>query len=679
MDLGMERGRTAALRMDPRIVSRPMGLLLLVAGALAVPALLAPGGASADPGPRKAAVPSPAPAEPATAWANAQVLQQLPFADRQDYTDASKGFIATFPDVTMVNDQGAVVYTLRGFDFLKAPEAPATVNPSLWRHAQINMNNGLFEVVPGVYQIRGFDLANMTIVEGNSGVVVIDPLEANETSRAGLDLYYAHRGVRPVKAVIYTHSHHDHYAGARGVISEEDGIPVIAPEGFVDAAVSENVYAGMAMARRASYMYGVTLPRGERGLVNAGLANAKSQGTTSFLSPTDTIQLHVDTRSIDGVDFEFVLVSGTEAPSEMTLYLPRFRVLDSAEIACPLLHNVVTLRGAQVRDAKKWAESLNELIARYGDATDVLIAQHNWPRWGKSDVVRLLADQRDLYKYMHDQTLHLANQGYTPMEIAERIQLPPSLSQLWYVRGYYGTLSHDVKAIYQRYLGWFDGNPANLNPLPPADAARKLLEYMGGPQAVTARARQDFKRGEYRWVAQLMNQVVFAYPDFAEGRYLQADALEQLGYQAESGVWRNFYLTGAQELRKGAPPEPPGTGAAGPDVVRAMPMPLLFDYMGVLLNAEKANGQRMVLNWTLTDTGERYALNLSNDALTYRGAWHDPTPTASIALTRAALNALLVGAPVDPGAIQVTGDTTALPRLLRMFDKFKMMWPIVTP
>jgi alkyl sulfatase BDS1-like metallo-beta-lactamase superfamily hydrolase len=524
----------------------------------------------------------------------------------------------------------------------------------------------------------------MTIVEGDSGIIVIDPLEAVETSRAGLALYSAIRGERPVKAVIYTHSHVDHFGGVRGVISDGDlarGVTVLAPDGFVEAAISENVYAGTAMARRASYMYGVLLPRGERGLVSAGLANAKSQGTSSFVPPNDVIRQSGETRTIDGVAIEFQLVSGTEAPAEMTLYFPQFRVLDSAEIACPLLHNIVTLRGAQVRDAKKWAESLNALIALYGDRTDALIAQHAWPRW-RSHVTELLSDQRDLYKYMHDQTLHWLNQGYTASEIAEKIQLPDTLSDRWYVRGYYGTLSHDVKAIYQRYLGWFDGNPANLNPLPPVEAARKSVDYMGGPHAVTAKARQDFRRGEYRWVAQVMNQVVFAFPEYVEGRHLQADALEQLGYQAESGVWRNFYLTAAKELREGPPPEPaPSSGTA----IRALPTRLLFDYWGVLLDASKANGRRMVLNWTFTDgSGERYALNLSNNALTYREGWLHPAPDASFTLARTTLDAIVLGQ-ADPitelreSRILATGDPMKLVELLRMLVRFKTMWPIVTP
>ena len=630
-----------------------------------------------------------APAEPATAARNAEVLGELPFADTQDFEDAARGFIATLPDVTFRTTTGKLVWTLKGFEFLDQAEAPPTVNPSLWRHARLNMNNGLFLVTDGVYQIRGFDMANMTIMEGETGIIIVDPLASAESSKAGLELYYQHRGVKPVKAVIYTHSHHDHYAGVKGVITEADvkagNVEVLAPEGFLEAVISENVSAGTAMTRRASYMYGMFLPVGERGLVDVGLGKMNSMGTSGLIAPTDTITHTGESRTIDGVEMVFQIASGTEAPSEMTLYLPESRVLNSAEIACPLLHNVLTLRGAQVRDPKKWAECLNELIALYGDKTDVLIAQHNWPRWGQEDAVRLLADQRDLYKFIHDQTLHLMNQGYTSTEIAEMMELPDSLAHQWYARGYYGTLSHDVKAVYQRYLGWFDGNPANLNPLPPEESAVKYVEYMGGADAVMAKAREDFKNGEYRWVAQVMNQVVFADPDNAEARYLQAAALEQLGYQAESAPWRNFYLTGAQELRYGLPDAPGGSGSATADTVRAMTIPLFFDFWGVRLNAARSAGKHMVINWTFTDLDEpNYALNLSNCALTYRTGWLDPQADAGFTLKRATLDAVILGqttlqAEVAAGNITVTGNAQRLGELMAMLDTFDPVWPIVTP
>ena len=635
------------------------------------------------------AAPSGLAAEPATRDHNAAVLQELPFEDQQDYADAQRGFVATLPDMTIKTSTGKAAWALDGFAFLQQIEAPATVNPSLWRHAQLNMNNGLFQVTDRVYQIRGFDMANMTIVEGDTGLIVIDPLSSTETAKAGLELYYQHRGTKPVRAVVYTHSHHDHYAGVRGVISDNDvqsnGVSVLAPEGFLEAAISENVTAGTAMTRRSTYMYGIFLPLGERGRVDVGLGKAQSTGTVGLIAPTDIVRETGERRVIDGVEIQFQMVSGTEAPAEMTLYLPQFKVLDSAEIACPLLHNVLTLRGAQVRDPKKWAAALNEMIALYGDKTDVLIAQHNWPRWGREAAVKLLADQRDLYEFIHDRTLNLMNQGYTPDEIAEMIKLPESLDQLWYARGYYGTLSHNVKAVYQRYLGWYDGNPANLNPLPPAEGAAKYVEYMGGAKAVMAKARQDFERGEYRWVAEVMNQVVFAYPDNAEARHLQAAALEQLGYQAESAVWRNIYLSGAQELREGLPTASGTSGSVSVDSIRAMTIPLFFDYWGVRLNQEKANGKSMVINWTFTDQQEQhYALNLSNCALTYRIGWLDPQAHAGFTLKRATLDAVVLGqttfaAELQAGNIKAEGDARRLSELLSMLDTFSPAWPIVTP
>ncbi|WP_242370754.1 alkyl/aryl-sulfatase [Anaeromyxobacter sp. SG26] len=671
-------GATAGERTTLRRLTIAVALLAAILQAT-------PAAAGSRAGPRKATAPGPA--EPATIAHNAQVLQELPFSDRQDYDDAQRGFIATLPDLTIVREDGTIVFSLQEFEFLQQPEAPATVNPSLWRHAQVNLTHGLFQVTERVYQVRNFDLANMTIVEGQSGVIVIDPLTATETSKAALELYYQHRGVRPVKAVVYTHSHHDHYAGVKGVVSEADvlsgDVTVLAPEGFLDAAVSENVYAGTAMSRRASYMFGYLLPKTATGTVDDGLGKSQSVGTVSLIAPTDTITRSGETRNLDGVQIEFVMAPETEAPAEMTLYFPELRVLDAAEIACPLMHNTLTPRGAQVRDPRKWAASLDELIARYGSQADVLIASHNWPRWGRGPAVQLMADQRDLYKFMNDQTLHLLNQGYVPVEIAEVIKLPASLAKLWYVRDHYGTLKHNVKAVYQRYLGWFDGNPANLDPLPPVEAARKYVEYMGGASVVTARAQQDFKHGEYRWVAQLMNQVVFAEPDNVEARKLQAAALEQLGYQAESPIWRNFYLSGAQELRDGLAPAPGGAATGSADTIRSMTIPLLFDYWGVLLDAAKANGQRMLLNWTFTERNESYALNLSNSALTHHPGL-DPAADASFTLARATLNAILLGqtdfqTEVKAGRIQAVGNVQKLAELMGMLDKFEPQWPIVTP
>ncbi len=664
---------------------------LLAAGCYAPVAVQSPAVDSAAPA---AAAPEPAvnPAMPkeatdVTAQFNAALAAGLPFADQRDFEDAQRGFIAALPDMTIVAEDGHTVWTLKGYEFLEQAEPPASINPSLWRMAQLNMNNGLFQVTDRIYQVRGFDVSNMTIIEGDTGVILIDPLSTAETARAGLELYFQERGERPVMAVLYTHSHVDHYAGVKGVITQEQvdagETAVLAPDGFMEAAVSENVYAGNAMTRRVGYQYGPLLPRGELGQVDVGLGKAYPLGAITLIAPTDIISQTGETRVIDGVEMEFQMVSGTEAPAEMTVYFPQFRALDSAEIACPLLHNILTLRGAQVRDPKKWATALNELIARYGDRTDVVFAQHNWPRWGQESVVEYLANQRDLYEYLNDQTLHLLNQGYTGIEIAEMFTLPESLNNQWYTHGYYGTVSHNVKAIYQRYIGWFDGNPANLHALPPELAGPKFVEYMGGADAVIARAKEDFAKGEYRWVAQVLGHVVFADPENMEARYLEADALEQLGYQSE-GLWRNWYLMGAYELRNGVPAQPGSGGSASPDTLKAMSMPLIFDFWGVQLNAEKADGQQIVINWNFTEPAEQYALNLSNSALTYRAGWQAPDADLTVTLTRAALDAITLGetdfqTEAAAGNITLDGDATKLAALLGMLDTFTPDFPIVTP
>lgn len=650
----------------------------------------------AAPAVHAAAAPTPTPPAPAliqpkeattqTAAFNAALAATLPFSDQQDFENAQRGFIASLPEVTIKAEDGHTVYTLKGYDFLNQPEPPASINPSLWRMAQLNMNNGLFEVSDRIYQVRGFDISNMTIVEGDTGIIIIDPLSTAETARAGLELYYQERGEKPVVAVIYTHSHVDHYAGVKGVTSDEDVAAgktvVLAPDGFLDAAVSENVYAGNAMNRRMEYQYGILLPRGEKGQVDDGLGKAYPLGTATLIAPTDTVSQTGETRVIDGVEMEFQMVSGTEAPAEMTIYFPQLKALDAAEIACPLLHNVLTLRGAQVRDPKKWADSLDQLIAMYG-GSDVLLTQHNWPRWGQESINELLANERDTYEYLNDQTLRLTNEGYTGIEIANMLTLPESLNQQWYTHGYYGTVSHNIRAIYQRYIGWYDGNPANLNALPPEEAAVKFVEYMGGADAIIARAREDFANGDYRWVAQVMSQVVFADPENEEARNLEADAFEQLGYQSE-GLWRNWYLSGAYELRNGMFAMPGTGGSTSPDTIRSMTVPLIFGWWGVRLNGDKAAGNDMVINWNFTDTGETYALNLSNSALTARGDYQNPKAALTISLTRPTFNELVLGTldfaeAVKNGDITTEGDVTKFGELMGLLDTFEPNFPIVTP
>ena len=629
----------------------------------------------------------PRDATPITRAQNRAVLDALPFGDQQDFEDAARGFIGSLPEVEIKNEQGRVVWSLRNYAFLAEETAPPTVNPSLWRQARLNMHHGLFKVTEGVYQIRGFDISNMTLIEGDAGVVVIDPLISTEVARAGLELYRQHRGPRLVTAVIYTHSHTDHYGGVRGVVDEADvkagRVDVWAPDRFMQEIVSENVIAGTAMIRRAQFQFGATLPKGPRGQVDAGLGKVTSRGTVTLIPPTRIVTQPIETHRIDGVEIVFQLTPETEAPAEMHMFYPALRALNLAENATHNLHNTYPIRGAQARDANAWAKYLNEAMDRFGYDADVVFAQHHWPIWDNARVLEYLAKQRDLYKYLHDQTARLMNLGYKAVEIAERLALPKSLARTWHVRGYYGTVSHNAKAIYQRYLGWYDGNPANLNPLPSVERGRKYVEYMGGAEAVIARARADFARGEYRFVAEAMSHVVFADPANTEARGLGADALEQLGYAAESATWRNAYLLGALELRQGL-----AGGAArapvSPDVVAAMSVDLFFDYLGVRLNGERAEGRRLVINWIFPDLRERYVLNLEHCALTYLADRQSDRADATVTLDRATLNGLVLrqltlADALARGVVAVEGDPAKVVELFDLLDEFPLMFDVVEP
>lgn len=626
-----------------------------------------------------------------TAHANASAALSLPPDDPRDLEDAQRGLKRMLPDGCVISGQegSTPVWSLVGYDFLQAEQPPPSVHPSLWRMAKLNMCNGLFEVTAGVYQVRSLDISCTTIVETKHGLIVIDPLSTCETARAAMELYYAERGRRPVKAVIYTHSHQDHFGGVKGVISQADvdagRVEVLAPTGFLEAAVSENIYAGPAMNRRVLYQYGPALPRGELGQVDDGLGKSYPLGTVTLIRPTRLVDEDLPSYEVDGITMEFQLVSGTEAPAEMTIYFPQLKLLDSAEIACPLLHNVLSLRGAQVRDAKAWAQALDRLIARYGDEAEVLVAQHNWPRWGRERIVELLANQRDLYEFIHDQSLCLINQGYNGAEVAEKLVLPASLSRQWYTHGYYGTVSHNAKAVYQRYIGWYDGNPANLDPLPPEDAAKKFVDYMGGAKAVMSRAKTDFAKGNYRWVAQVTSLLVFADPTDAEACALEADALEQLGYQAEAGTWRNWYLMGAFELRNGiVRPGSSDTYQSPPELLRAMTVPMVFDYWGVRLDARKSDGKQWRMGWVITDPNEEHAVSLSSSALTHRAG---PAPGAdlTVKLTRETLDEVVVGGQatcreaVADGRIEVLGNPSLLFDFMGMLVEFPSGFGLVTP
>jgi alkyl sulfatase BDS1-like metallo-beta-lactamase superfamily hydrolase len=626
-------------------------------------------------------------ATPSTQAMHDDVRKQLPFEDTQDFEDARRGFIATLPEVTLKTQGGRVIWDLGLYRFLDREQPPATVNPSLWRQARLNLTNGLFRVTDRIYQVRGFDASNMTIIEGDTGLIILDPLISIETAQAALDLYRRHRANKPVVAVIHTHSHFDHFGGVKGVTSEEavtaGKVKVFAPEGFLEEAISENIFAGNAMSRRSQYMFGMLLPRDDKGQVDVGLGKALSLGTISLIPPTDLVHKTGETRVVDGVQMVFQMAPGTEAPAEMLIFFPGLKALCTAEDAVHTLHNLYTLRGAKVRDAVRWWKALNQTIELFGDRAEVAFAQHQWPTWGPRRVVTFLKKQRDTYKYIHDQTLRLMNSGYTMTEVGEMVTLPASLAREWYDRGYYGTVNHNAKAVYQCYLGWYDSNPANLYPLPPEDAAKKYVEFMGGSPKVIEKATAAYERGEYRWVAEVMKHVVFADPGNESARSLQADALEQLGYQAESAAWRNEFLMGAYELKNG-PLKPAGVRTASPDALRAMTVEMLLDFMGILLDGPKAEGQTIMLNLRLTDTGERYALTLENSVLTYTANKQVPAADATLALARTALVDFLLGRTtlgkeIERGSASVEGSRQRIADLLALLVTFDPMFNIVTP
>jgi alkyl sulfatase BDS1-like metallo-beta-lactamase superfamily hydrolase len=626
------------------------------------------------------------PASEQTAAKNAAVLKQLPFADRADYESAKRGLIAPF-EGQIKNANGDVAWDTHAFDFLRKEQAPESVNPSLWRIAQLNAQAGIFKVTDRIYQARGMDGANMTIIEGSTGLFIIDPLTVAETSHAALELYYQHRPRKPVVAVAYSHSHYDHFGGVRGIVNEADvkagKVKIYAPAGFMEEAISENVFAGTAMMRRAQYQAGTRLLRGEKGYVDTGIGKSGTgYGTMTLIPPTILIRKPVEMHNIAGVQVEFQLTPGTEAPAEMNFYFPQMRALCMAENAIQTMHNLLTPRGALVRDAKAWSKYLDDSLVRYGDKADVLFVSHNWPTWGGASIRTLLADQRDMYAFLNNQTLHLMNQGYTPMEIAATMQkLPGDLDNKWYTRSYYGSLSFNVRAVYQRYLGFYDGNPANLDPLPPVEAGKHYVEAMGGTVNVLKLMRAAMEKGDYRWAAQLGNHLVFAEADNKEAREAQADALEQLGYQSETTTWRNMYLVGTQELRHGLPNY---TGRVTVDLAKAATPAMFFDYMAVRLDSDKAQGHDMTLNWTFEDMKKPFALTVRNGVLTYREDTQHPKADVSVRMSKATLDKINLRqldfpTAIKQGDIKLTGDGSKFNELLSMLTNFKLMFNIVTP
>ena len=631
----------------------------------------------------------PKAATDATRTANAQLLESLPFSDRQDFEDADRGFIAPLPDggVIKAND-GRVVWDVSGFGFINdQAECPDTVNPSLWRQSQLVVRGGLYKVVDRLYQVRNADLSNLTIVEGDTGLIVFDPLISVETAQAALELYFEHRPRKPVMAVVHSHSHVDHYGGVRGVVDEADvkagKVMIVAPIGFLEAAVAENVLAGNVMSRRASYMYGNLLPAGAQGQVGTGLGVGTSAGTVTLIPPTHHITETGQKMTIDGLEFEFLLAPDTEAPAEMHWYITELRAVSAAENCCHTLHNTYSMRGTSCRDPQAWSKYLNQTIDMWADKSDVMYGMHHWPVWGSDRVRWMMGMARDGYRYINDQTLRLANHGHGPVEIAEMVEFPPELASHWAMRGYYGSVNHNVKATYTKYLGWFDGNPATLHTLPPEQAAKRYVELMGGAERVVEAGQKAYADGEYRWVAEVVKHVVFADPNNTAGRELLADAFEQMGYQAESGPWRNFYLSGARELRHGVKQfATPST--ASPDTIRVMSLDLFFDYLGVRLNGPKAAGKKITINFEITDTAETGVLFLANGSLNHSLGRQDAHPDATLTLTREALNNIILGvAPladqITSGTVTVDGDGGAVREFVGLLDTFEFWFNIVTP
>ncbi|MGE5697868.1 MAG: alkyl/aryl-sulfatase [Candidatus Sericytochromatia bacterium] len=625
---------------------------------------------------------TPKPPTPTIERAHKEQLGALPFDDTADFDDADRGLIAKLEPCVIKAADGRVVWDNDSYSFLTG-DAPTSVHPSLWRQSKLAAKQGLYEVVEGIYQVRGFDISNVTFVEADSGVLVIDPLISTEVAAAALALYRDHRGGdRPVVAVIYTHSHVDHFGGVLGVTNQGDvdtgKVSVLAPEGFIEHAVQENVYAGTAMTRRATYMYGTLLDRGPQGQVGCGLGQATSTGEVAVINPTVTITTTGEKHTIDGVEIEFQMAPGTEAPAEMHFYFPRYRALCMAENATHNLHNLLTLRGALVRDPHVWSGYLTEAIDRFTDGVDVAFASHHWPMWGRERVIEFLATQRDLYAYLHDQTLRMLNQGYTGAEIAEQFQMPPALEKAWHTHGYYGSVSHNVKAVYQRYMGWFDGNPARLWQHPPEALAKRYVEALGGIDRVVEIAHKAFDDGDFRWAATLLDHATFADPEHEPTRDLYADTLEQLAYGAENATWRNFFLSGATELRDGN--FGTATSAAAPTVLSQLTPEQMFDTLAISVNGPRAWDLDLAIDVTFSDTGTNYRLTLRNGVLVYRKRTADESSAnATVKLSnKIRLLIFAAGDRTSPG-VDIGGDVDALSALIGVLDAPDPKFNIVTP
>jgi linear primary-alkylsulfatase len=620
-----------------------------------------------------------------TADLNTAVEKELPLDDRQDFDDARRGFIAADENLKVVNPAGGTLWDQTAYNYMGA-QSPPSANPSLWRQARLNNIHGLFEVTKGVYQLRGFDLANMTLIKGQMGWIIVDPLTAEETAARALEFAFQHLEKKPITAIIFTHSHIDHFGGATGILSPEEAdtgnVRIIAPHGFMEEAVSENVIAGIAMSRRALYMYGSRLPRSERGHIGTGLGKEPAMGSIGILAPTEIITRTSEEKTIDGVRFVFQNVPASEAPAELTFYLPDFKTFCGAEIASHCLHNLYTLRGTKVRDALKWSGYIDEAIDLFGEA-NIFFGVHHWPIWGNERIIDFLKKQRDVYKYIHDQTMRMANAGMTPREISAELTFPESMQKTFANRGYYGTLSHNAKAVYQLYFGWYDGNPAHLNPLPPVESASRYVEFMGGADSVLTKAQASYDKGEYRWTAEVLNHLVFAEPGNKKARDLLARAYDQLGYQAESGPWRDVYLTGAFELRHGGPEKSLDISNAM-ELLEQTPIPNFLDSMSVRLNGPKADGKKLTINLVFTDLGQSYVLRLENAVLHHKMAPPDAGANATLHIThRMFLNMATNTAGIKDflfsDDIELSGSKIDLIRFFALLDRPKGKFNIVTP
>lgn len=624
------------------------------------------------------------PATSATQAHQMRVRQTLPFDDDLDFELAQRGLIRKPDNLEITDDSGRVVWSLTPFSFLQ-DEDHASINPSLHRQARLNLLYGLFEVSDRIYQVRGYDLAHMTFIKGDTGWIVFDALTTPATSRAAYQLISEEFGELPIHAVIYSHAHADHFGGIQGIVSPEQvargDVSIIAPRDFMSHAIKENVLAGNAMARRATYQYGNTLEKSPTGMVDAAIGKGLSLGSVGLIAPTRTIEDDLETMVIDGVEMVFQNTPGTESPAEMNTWFPQFKALWLAENVIGTMHNIYTLRGAATRDALAWSKYINEAIYQFGPHAEVLFASHSWPRWGNQYLNEVLRNQRDLYAFFHNQTLHLANQGVTFNQIADRLEVPKDLSQIWYNRGYHGSYRHNAQAVINRYLGYFDMNPANLEPLPLAESSKRYVEAMGGADQVLKLSQTAFGQGDYQWASTLLSHLLVDDPSNLAARQLQADAFEQLGYQAENAGMRNIYLTGAQELRVGLRSQARATDI-GPDVIQTMSTELLLDLLAVRLDATKASGVQLNITLRLPDRDEVFALEIRNSTLTAIEGHANPSASVTVTIDRSnfeqmLLEPSLIPALIETQKLQMTGTPRDFFRFLGMLAQFEFWFDIV--